>query len=96
RKSLACGTILKGDVCGIDSNGELTRIWSDARRYVVKSTDPNLVGGDTWAAHLGPRPQAPLYAAPAYDGPAEPTEADGRSARDAYTAAQDDYAKAVA
>ncbi len=74
RKSLACGTILKGDVCGIDSNGELTRTWSDARRYVVKSTAPNLVGGDTWAAHLGPRPEAPLYAVPAYDGPAEPTK----------------------
>ena len=74
RKSLACGTILKGDVCGIDSNGQLTRTWADARRYVVKSTDPNLVGGDTWAAHLGSRPEAPLYAAPAYDGPAEPTK----------------------
>lgn len=74
RKSLACGTILKGDVCGIDSKGELTRTWADARRYVVKSTDPNLVGGDTWASHLGPRPEAPLYAAPAYDGPAEPTK----------------------
>jgi hypothetical protein len=74
RKSLACGTILKGDVCGVDSNGELTRTWADARRYVVKSTDPNLVGGDTWAAHVGVRPEAPLYAAPAYDGPAEPTK----------------------
>ncbi|MBI0533252.1 hypothetical protein [Sphingomonas sp. TX0522] len=74
RKSLACGTILKGDVCGIDINGQLTRTWADARRYVVKSTDPNLVGGDTWAAHLGPRPEAPLYDAPAYDGPAEPTK----------------------
>lgn len=74
RKSLACGTILKGDVCGIDSNGELTLIWADARRYVVKSTDPHIVGGDTWAAHLGPRPEAPLYAEPVYDGPAEPTK----------------------
>lgn len=95
RKSLACGTILKGDVCGIDSNGQLTRTWADARRYVVKSTDPNLVGGDTWAAYLGPRPEAPLYAAPAYDGPPVPSEADGRSAHDAYTAAQADYAQAV-
>jgi hypothetical protein len=74
RKSLACGTILKGDVCGIDCNGQLTRTWADARRYVVKSTDPNLVGGDTWAAHLGPRPEAPLYDVPAYDGPAEPAK----------------------
>lgn len=96
RKSLTCGTILKGDVCGIDSKGELTRTWADARRYVVKSTDPNLVGGDTWAAHLGPRPGAPLYAAPAYDGPPAPSEADGRSAHDAYTDAQADYAQAVA
>ncbi len=96
RKSLACSTILKGDVCGIDGNGELTRTWADARRYVVKSTDPNLVGGDTWAAHLGPRPEAPVYDAPAYDGPAEPSEADGWNAHDAYTAAQADYAQAVA
>lgn len=72
RKSLACGTILKGDVCGIDHDGQLTRTWADARRFVVKSTDPNLVGGDTWAAHLGAKPEAPVYAAPAYDGPAEP------------------------
>lgn len=74
RKSPGCGTILKGDPCGLDRNGELTRTWADAMRYVVKSTDPNLVGGDTWATHLGPRPEAPLYAAPVYDGPAVPVE----------------------
>jgi hypothetical protein len=74
RKSVGCGSIAKGDVCGIDRNGELTRTWADARRYVVKSTDPNLVGGDTWAAHLGAKPEVPLYAARAYDGPAEPTK----------------------
>ena len=73
RKSLACGTILKGDVCGIDRDGHLTRTWAEARRFVVKSTDPNLVGGDTWAAHLAPKPEAPIYATPAYEGPAEPT-----------------------
>ncbi|MEE8612283.1 MAG: hypothetical protein V3V60_16005 [Sphingomonas aquatilis] len=95
KKANGCGKIAKGDVAGVDRNGELTRTWADARRYVVKSTDPNLVGGDTWAAHLGQRPEAPVYAAPAYDGPTEPAEADGRSARDAYTGAQDDYAKAV-
>ena len=92
RKSLACGTILKGDVCGIDSNGDLTRTWADARRYVVKSTDPNLVGGDTWAAHLGPRPEAPLYAAPAYDGPAEPVEP--TIGADATAQQQQDFANA--
>lgn len=93
RKSVGCGSIAKGDVCGIDSNGELTRTWADARRFVVKSTDPNLVGGDTWAAHLGPKPEAPVYVAPAYDGPAEP-EADAD--RRAYDAAQAAYGAAVA
>lgn len=72
RKASACGPIAKGDVAGINRHGELTRTWADAVRYVVKSTDPNLVGGDTWAAHLGPRPDAPIYEAPVYDGPDAP------------------------
>ncbi|MFG6284745.1 hypothetical protein [Sphingomonas sp. S6] len=96
RKAAGCSTIRKGDVCGVDWNGQLVTTWADAVRYVVKSTDPNLVGGDTWAAHLGQRPEAPVYAPPAYNGPAEPTEADAWNAHDAYNAAQADYAKAVA
>ena len=58
-KAAGCGAIAKGDVCGVDREGRLTRTWADALRYVVKSTDPSLVGGDTWAAHLPPRPEAP-------------------------------------
>jgi len=57
RKAAGCGTIAKGDVCGINRNGELTRTWADMIRPVVKSTDPNLVGGDKWAAHLPPQPE---------------------------------------
>ena len=41
-------TIAKGDVCGIDVNGKLTNVFADAISFVVKSTQPGLVGGDTW------------------------------------------------
>jgi hypothetical protein len=55
-KAAGCGTIAPGDVCGVDSDGRLTRTWADARSFVVKSTDPAYVGGDSWAADLPPRP----------------------------------------
>lgn len=58
-KADGCGTIAAGDVCGVDIAGKLTRQWGAAISFVVKSTDPSLVGGDVWAAHLGPRPEAP-------------------------------------
>ena len=58
-KAVGCGLIGKGDVCGVDHDGRLTKTWADAISFVVKSTDPSLVGGDTWAAHLPPRPEAP-------------------------------------
>ena len=74
RKAENCGTILKGDVCGINSSGELVRTWADMVRPVVKSTDPSLVGGDVWAGNLTARPDAPIYQTPAYEGPAEPVE----------------------
>jgi hypothetical protein len=40
--------IAKGDIVGIDINGLLTNIFADAKSFVVKSTDPSYVGGDTW------------------------------------------------
>lgn len=58
-KAAGCGTIAAGDVCGVDIDGRLTRTWADARSFVVKSTDPAYVGGDTWAASIAPRPEAP-------------------------------------
>lgn len=45
-------TVAKGDVVGIDSNGELTNVFSDAVSFCVKSTAPSYVGGDTWGAEL--------------------------------------------
>lgn len=69
RKADGCGAIAKGDVCGIDRDGRLTKVWADAVSYAVKSTDPNLVGGDTWGQSAGPKPEAP---APIDPMPAEP------------------------
>jgi hypothetical protein len=58
-KAPGCGVIVKGDVCGVDRDGKLTKTWADAISFVIKSTDPSLVGGDTWAAHLPPKPEHP-------------------------------------
>jgi hypothetical protein len=41
-------TVAKGDVVGINSEGKLTNVFADAIAFVVKSTDPSYVGGDTW------------------------------------------------
>jgi hypothetical protein len=58
-KADGCGPIAKGQVCGINAAGLLTLAWSEAIAHMVKSTDPNLVGGDRWDRHVGPRPEAP-------------------------------------
>jgi hypothetical protein len=51
--------IAKGDVCGINANGKLTNVFADAISFVVKSTDPSYVGGDTWGSVdvIGKRPK---------------------------------------
>jgi hypothetical protein len=43
-------TILKGDICGVNNNGELTNIYLDAVSFVVKSTNPSYVGNDIWGS----------------------------------------------
>jgi hypothetical protein len=48
RKAVGCGGIAKGQVVGVDANGQLTDKWSLSIARVVKSTDPSLVGGDKW------------------------------------------------
>jgi hypothetical protein len=42
--------IAKGDVVGVDSNGKLTNVFTDAVSFMVKSTDPSYVGGDSWGS----------------------------------------------
>lgn len=61
-KADGCGTIAKGDVCGVNRDGKLVRSWADAVRCVVKTTDPSLVGGDNWAAELPDQPLEPQNA----------------------------------
>jgi hypothetical protein len=54
--------IAKGDVVGIDANGQLTNVFANAISFAVKSTDPSYVGGDTWGKeeNLGiKKPNAP-------------------------------------
>ncbi len=111
-KAVACGIIAKGDVCGVDRDGRLTQSWADAVSFVVKSTEPSLVGGDTWAAHLPPKPELPgaepmppvqpgaAPVAPIEPGP-EPTEEGAvyvawLQARFAFAVAERDYALALA
>ncbi len=49
-KSANCGVINKGDICGINKNGLLTDKFNESVSFVVKSTDPSFVGGDSWGA----------------------------------------------
>jgi len=48
-------TVAKGDVVGINTEGKITNVFADAISFCVKSTDPGLVGGDSWFTE--PRPQ---------------------------------------
>lgn len=99
-KAAGCGLIAKGDVCGVDRDGKLTKTWADAVTFVIKSTDPSLVGGDTWDAHLPPKPEnpgsepgapvAPTPPEPIGDAPAIPIRQD-EEADDAFASRQADY-----
>ena len=62
RKAITCGGILRGQIIGFDQNGEVTDRWAQAISFGVKSTDPNLVGGDTWGSAdvIGKRPEQPI------------------------------------
>jgi hypothetical protein len=56
-KSDSCGDIAKGDVVGVDADGKLTKKFSEAKSFVIKSTDPSYVGGDTWWTEKEPEPK---------------------------------------
>lgn len=58
-KRLDCGLVAAGDIVGIDVDGKITDQWSYAVGFAIKSTNPSLVGGDTWWQYLGPRPEVP-------------------------------------
>lgn len=56
-KSDSCGEIAKGDICGIDKDGKITDIYDNSVSFMIKSTEPCLVGGDNWS--VKDRPQYP-------------------------------------
>lgn len=66
RKHALCGTILKGQICGIDGNRQLVMTFADMVRPALKSVDPSYVGGDRWGTSglIGERPTEPAYVAP--------------------------------
>lgn len=101
-----CGSLAKGQIVGVDGQGKLTDKWANAVSFLVKSTDPSYVGGDTWGTReaLGmERPVEPVFVTPAYAGSARPDDlAAGEAStsdRDAalaqYEADQIAYADAV-
>jgi hypothetical protein len=54
-------TIQKGDVCGINADGQLTNKFSEAISFVVKSTNPSYVGGDEYFTNIvGEKPMLPF------------------------------------
>jgi hypothetical protein len=70
-------TIAKGDVVGIDAQGKLTNVFTDAVSFVVKSTDPSYVGGDSWGNEdaVGKIPTKPVQITATDDVEAETDEA---------------------
>jgi len=54
-------SVSKGDIVGVTSNGEITNVYAKAHSFMVKSTDPSYVGGDTWGTEdtIGKKPVHP-------------------------------------
>jgi uncharacterized protein YaiE (UPF0345 family) len=42
--------VAKGDVVGVNAEGKLTNVFADAVAFLVKSTNPSFVGGDSWGS----------------------------------------------
>ena len=70
-------TIAKGDVVGINNQGKLTNVFADSVSFVVKSTDPSYVGGDTWGNEdsIGANPEKPVQIPATENTKAETDEA---------------------
>lgn len=79
-KASDCGVISKGQIVGVNAEGKLTDKWADSVSFLIKSTDPSYVGGDTWGTEeaLGiNKPEEPVFQSPRQE--------DGEE-DDAYTA----------
>jgi hypothetical protein len=69
-----CATINKGSIIGFDAEGKITDQWSLAVSFGVKTTNPNIVGGDDWHLNAGQEPIEPTYVPPELQKPAYPTQ----------------------
>jgi len=69
-------TIAKGDICGIDINGKLTNVFTNSISFVVKSTNPSLVGGDEWGSEVGLGVSEPILSKQEKDVSSENFETD--------------------
>ncbi len=92
-KSDTCGDVTKGQIIGIDINGHVTDRWAEAVSFGVKSTNPNLVGGDTWGTEdvVGKRPEEPQFTPPPYTGKPKPEDETDTLAIAEYNADQQLY-----
>ena len=82
RKADTCGVIAKGDVLGIDANGQITDRFDLALSFATKSTDPAYVGGDVWGNEQAL-------------GLAEPISPDPEDGPEAFTKYESDKAEFV-
>jgi hypothetical protein len=48
-KNGTCATVAKGQIIGFDKDGLITDKWDESVSFAVKSTNPNIVGGDSWS-----------------------------------------------
>jgi hypothetical protein len=55
-------TLAKGQIVGFKADGTLTDKYNEAIRFAIKSTNPSIVGGDTWGDEeiVGKRPEKPV------------------------------------
>jgi hypothetical protein len=84
-------TIAKGDICGVNANGNLTNVFADAVAFLVKSTNPSYVGGDSWGNDqaIGDKPEKPSQRAAEVDE--ENNEAQAAETDEDFAARQAQY-----
>ena len=82
-----CGEIKAGDICGLDADGKITDVFSAAILFAIKSTNPNLVGGDSWFAEE--EPMRPVLELP--ESPEVPVEGAKQAIIDAYNESLADH-----
>lgn len=73
-KNDTCGAVLKGQIIGFDADGKVTDKYDSAVSFGVKTTNPNIVGGDTWFEQVGDAPVAPEYTPLDIERPAHPSQ----------------------